>query len=358
MWIAYKYYPSELQELHNSMAHFFEELRTNDSDNIYDLFPARFHPVLDQCTGIVRGACATIHDYVKGLEANRGYLSDCFVDSNCIEEICACTKTPVRIEDLAVPNDIRETIEKLFDDLYDQVLYQRDSFSNEYGTVRTDHYNPFRIHNAHISKCPFCKILPVRTEFSKERDQYDHYLPISKYPFSAVNFYNLIPTCERCNGLRIKGSKDLFVDVPGNSFYPYADSVNNMEIAVEIDPKPILRESIITMTFDSPDPIDKEIETWDHLYCTKQWYTDIAIGSIKDWFDFFHGLKKVNDEDGVLTLEQAIRGWVLGLKAEREKELNFIKIPVISELIDKTKLKDSFAEVEQYNVVFQGDDLK
>lgn len=358
MWKSYKYYPSDLQELHNSMAHFFNELRTNNSDNIYDLFPTRFHPVLDQCRGIVRDACKTIHDYVKGLQTDRGYLSDCFEASNRIEEICSCSSTPVRLEDLQVPDNIKETISKLFHDLYHQVLYQRDSFYKEYGVVRTHHYNPFRTTNSEISNCPFCDILPVRTEFYKDRDPYDHYLPISKYPFSAVNFYNLVPTCERCNGLSVKTDKDLFLDVPGNTFYPYSDSINNIELSVEMDPKPVLRESKITISFNSQDSIAKEIETWEHLYSTGEWYTDIAIGKIQDWFDFFSDLKKENDKNNEFTFDQLIGAWIMILKVEKDKNLNFLRIPVVCELINKTELKKSFKEVEKFNVVYAGDDLK
>lgn len=42
----------------------------------------------------------------------------------------------------------------------------------------------------------------------KIKPQIDHFYPKSKYPFLAVSFYNLIPACQTCNGIEVKGEKD------------------------------------------------------------------------------------------------------------------------------------------------------
>ena len=48
----------------------------------------------------------------------------------------------------------------------------------------------------------------------------DHYLPKSKYPYFAVNFYNLFPCCWRCNSNDFKGDKmPIEIDAEGNGHY-------------------------------------------------------------------------------------------------------------------------------------------
>ena len=68
-----------------------------------------------------------------------------------------------------------------------------------------------------ISVCPYCnrnyiKLVEVeRIETEQENiririDELDHFYPKKKYPFLAVSFYNLIPSCKTCNQT-FKGTK-------------------------------------------------------------------------------------------------------------------------------------------------------
>src|SRR5260221_12469990 len=47
--------------------------------------------------------------------------------------------------------------------------------------------------------CRFCGIGEVLGEFHSKRSALDHYFPKGLYPFSPINFRNLIPVCDRCN---------------------------------------------------------------------------------------------------------------------------------------------------------------
>ncbi|TCL67476.1 hypothetical protein EV196_10232 [Mariniflexile fucanivorans] len=42
------------------------------------------------------------------------------------------------------------------------------------------------------------------------KPELDHYYPKSLYPYFGVSFYNLIPSCQSCNGLGVKGENDPF----------------------------------------------------------------------------------------------------------------------------------------------------
>ncbi|MCP1996112.1 HNH endonuclease [Flavobacterium sp. HSC-61S13] len=58
--------------------------------------------------------------------------------------------------------------------------------------------------------CPYCNRNYIYyISRSKEiKPQIDHFFPQSKYPFLAMSFYNLIPSCQTCNGFGAKEEKD------------------------------------------------------------------------------------------------------------------------------------------------------
>lgn len=67
--------------------------------------------------------------------------------------------------------------------------------------------------------CPYCgrtyiySVSPERGgKRVKVKPQIDHFLPKSKFPFLAVNLYNLIPSCTPCNMEPAKGDKSPLVE--------------------------------------------------------------------------------------------------------------------------------------------------
>jgi len=64
-----------------------------------------------------------------------------------------------------------------------------------------------------LKTCPYCNINYIAfLEKEKDNDkirraELDHFFPKSVYPFLAVNFYNLIPSCSTCN--KLKSDDDL-----------------------------------------------------------------------------------------------------------------------------------------------------
>ena len=58
----------------------------------------------------------------------------------------------------------------------------------------------------HISTCPYCNRNTVyNLENSNGRtSEIDHFHPKGKYPYFAISFYNLIPSCKVCNKLKME----------------------------------------------------------------------------------------------------------------------------------------------------------
>jgi len=79
-----------------------------------------------------------------------------------------------------------------------------------------------------ITVCPYCNRTYVQSiknqnQYHKKRrtSEFDHFFPKSKYPFLAISFYNLIPSCKTCN--HVKGTNPVL-------FSPYDESNNGQSL--------------------------------------------------------------------------------------------------------------------------------
>ncbi|MBU1667388.1 hypothetical protein KKC13_03155 [bacterium] len=90
-----------------------------------------------------------------------------------------------------------------------------DFYENKWDDiVNYDRYIFVIKHN--LKTCPYCNmgyiLISERDKDSKNglRPEIDHFFPKSDYPYLAMSFYNLIPSCKVCN--HTKGSKDTYKD--------------------------------------------------------------------------------------------------------------------------------------------------
>lgn len=69
------------------------------------------------------------------------------------------------------------------------------------------------ISKLNIDTCPYCNrnYTYSLSKAAKIKPEIDHFYPKSIYPYFGVSFYNLIPSCQTCNGLGVKGETDPFV---------------------------------------------------------------------------------------------------------------------------------------------------
>jgi len=80
----------------------------------------------------------------------------------------------------------------------------RDIFEKEYNywSQKTDYNAYYFVEQLGIKTCPYCNrnyTFVVDNENGKLRPEIDHFYPKSIYPFLAMSFYNLIPSCPICN---------------------------------------------------------------------------------------------------------------------------------------------------------------
>lgn len=86
-------------------------------------------------------------------------------------------------------------------------VFDYDKFQSEITKFFTDNFD-FRT-------CFYCN-KDFITNFEKEKKdlvstfQLDHFYDKGTYPYLALSFYNLIPSCPTCNSSKVKGSKNTF----------------------------------------------------------------------------------------------------------------------------------------------------
>ncbi|WJW97223.1 hypothetical protein [Priestia aryabhattai] len=94
--------------------------------------------------------------------------------------------------------------------------YDRDGDPERYGGYTF-------VRNLGINVCPYCNRIfthaYINQGVAKATPQFDHFFSKSSYPFLALSFYNLVPSCENCNS-RLKGEKDFYKNP---HIHPYED---------------------------------------------------------------------------------------------------------------------------------------
>jgi len=131
--------------------------------------------------------------------------------------------------------------------------FKYDNKTKEYGA-----YQFVKLLN--LKTCPYCNrnyisMIEKNVQYDKQRrPELDHFHPKSIYPFLAVNYYNLIPSCSTCNKLKSD-------DNSLNLLHPYDKKIKNISVTYWLnDMKFYNVKSLKDLTFESEKSIDIEID--------------------------------------------------------------------------------------------------
>ncbi len=88
------------------------------------------------------------------------------------------------------------------------------------------------IQKINLGSCPYCNrnyIFSINKK-SSVKPEIDHFYPKSIYPYLAVSYFNLIPSCPTCNGFGAKEAKDTFYTYPISN--PYELKENDFKFSI------------------------------------------------------------------------------------------------------------------------------
>lgn len=116
------------------------------------------------------------------------------------EIVCLIQKIDKRFNKLSIKH--REAISKRIMNIFKY----KDKYQSSVLT-------PFFTKNFNFRTCFYCN-KDFITNFNATKEvstfQLDHFFDKGTYPYLALSFYNLIPSCSTCNSSKVKGSKNTF----------------------------------------------------------------------------------------------------------------------------------------------------
>ena len=268
---------TSLSYLNDVLAHFIIRSRSESKYFKKRLFPESFLKIHDDKRNNVREKFKTVFDEINKLGIKQRRKLICiYLNNQKVERLCLDKNFP-RKNLSNFPNDLQTAIKKLGEYLYSSVLQQScfTDLPNVNDTLRT-HWTNYKNANGRI--CCFCGINKyteqlANVETSKQlRPAFDHYLPKEKYPFASVNFNNLIPICDFCNGRRFKGSIDpceYKKQTSTHAFYPFGSlAYGSLSYKVELNLNQIQGREEISDILDVKlsKPKDEQQCTWNHVF--------------------------------------------------------------------------------------------
>ena len=134
------------------------------------------------------------------------------------------------------PNELASLIENVYKK-FPKSHYKKESLNRIFYRIFVDYgYDNLDklkfIQNINLGSCPYCNrnyIFNINKKGSI-KPEIDHLYPKSIYPYLAVSYFNLIPSCPTCNGFGAKEGKDTFDTYPISN--PYELNENNFKFSI------------------------------------------------------------------------------------------------------------------------------
>lgn len=304
-----------------------------------DCIPDAHRPMLRSRTGIK----SRLKTYAESFEiltaAERQQVVDCLSEQNDLVGLFSGETSCKALEEL--PEAIRASVEDIFEFAFEKL--------KDIG-VRDQRY--VAIYEALEEKdCPFCGLEPLDAP-GAPREDLDHYLPRSIYPFAAANFNNLVPMGMKCNQ-RYKGAQNILFSDGGDRrkvFDPFATE------GVQIT---LLQSTSFREAGGFPDwvvdfePSVEEAETWNDIFEIRTRYKrDVLDNHYLKWLDNFavyfrrkHGPARPSEDD----LKVMVGDYVVSMKEQKMSSRDAMRVPVF-ETVQKW-----CEENDQRLMVFLGD---
>ena len=205
MIYSYKYKKHKIESFHEGIQAFFKYLFDNEP-SAYDrkmMFPVGLEPVIEASKDKFESYFKNlVTEYTKLTSAEKSKIKLAFKNNNQLDKLCDKKLTPVKYSDFK--STFSDTLKELDEKLWSGFPHNKKGKA-KCGSVK-EHFDLITDEDFQIAQiCPFCGIISLEPSGGEYRDAYDHYLPKSKYPFTSINFKNLIPICEKCNRKGRKG---------------------------------------------------------------------------------------------------------------------------------------------------------
>lgn len=276
----------------------------------------------------------TIFDQCKKLNLiQRKVLRRAVHNNNKIEQLCNGEIDPVTYREISqIDNVLSIELQKLFGQLYKYIV-DREPFYSVYGH-KSDFYKRI-VGNETICSC--CGVGTLLNEHQVPVGALDHYFPINHYPFSSINFKNLVPICDICNS-KYKTQKDTLFEIKTKTrkgkkihnirrykaFFPYSNKYEMIDVSVSItnDDLSNLTKDDITIEYFLLDH-DEEIKNWERLFNASEIHkSSLLDNATRGFINMQFDMIKLG-----LTFDQCCNLFTNNLFYDK----NFLRVPYLKE---------------------------
>jgi len=276
-------YPIEATQnnwLHESLSvmirNRYEQLGSGDAGEAWPMsIPLARRPELSQRPTLKKHLDG-LYQALAALDADeQAQVIDALEAQNEIEALTMAAVACPRLEDL--PLSIRTPVATLYSYAFEAL--------SELG-LRDEHYAViYRLLKHKL--CPFCGC-EFFTAPGGPREDLDHYLLKSKYPFAAANLINLVPMGRACNQ-KYKLAQDILlddVDRRRRSYFPYGRDIVNVSLA-RSSPFGGASDRLPNWIVDFM-PEKEETRTWAEVFRIRERYIrDVLNPEYEAWLEEF-----------------------------------------------------------------------
>jgi hypothetical protein len=255
-------------------------------------------------------------------------LKRAIINNNRVRELCNMEIQPVLYADIAmIDKSLSKLIREFCDNLYNHCL-SKQPFYSTFGHL-ADYYDNL-VGKSEV--CRFCGIKQILTKHHKHRSAFDHYLPKSQYPFSSINFKNLIPICDTCNS-KYKLTKNTLFEKSKNgkvvklkpikAFYPFRKTTPDIKVLLKLKTNysANLKPTDIVLDFACVG-FEEQVKNWDRIFGIKENY--LAKACTEEMFSHYEE-HYLADKNWGLTHENHIEK----LTNNKMADGNFLKIALL-----------------------------
>lgn len=197
-------------------------------------------------------------------------LIEIYLDDNTLKSLITCTPANLDLLVTDLKNSKPDYLSKT-----STVFKLLARVFIEHGYDKINNLN--FIENIGIDTCPYCNRNYIYTldELGKIKPEIDHFYPAGIYPLLAACYYNLIPSCQTCNGFGGKGKTDTYITGITNPYllkgeeFKFRYTLNSLSII-----NPLSGKSSIDVVFEKSLQAHLEVFKLDKLY---QMHSDHAL---------------------------------------------------------------------------------
>ena len=202
---------------------FFKEIESSLAFGDH-LFPAWANTVFAPTS--LRSKFEAVYNKYKAIHSKpiRDKIVNAFTESNKIDNLCIIHSGTFMIDLCDLHISIRNVLDVLFLHLYNSSINYHAFETHVSDSLKQAIGNYIRVNGLEV--CPFCGLEGFLNIEGQSRLALDHWLCKDLFPMAAVNFDNLFPIGDKCNGRATKGTKNILIDAPEtrnrvNAYYPY-----------------------------------------------------------------------------------------------------------------------------------------